>query len=85
MVKNKGEFVPKLDEAKERLGLLKFWLGIIVGVLIALVGWLASNLETAKIYLLITASVLVIGLTFSILIINKEIAKILKEIRDLKK
>ena len=30
--------MPKLDEAKERLGLLKFWLGIFVATFIAIGG-----------------------------------------------
>lgn len=33
----------KLDEKKERLGLLKFWLGVIVGSFLANVAWLATN------------------------------------------
>ena len=35
--------MPKLDEAKERLGLLKFWLGIFVATFIAIGGWCATN------------------------------------------
>jgi len=35
--------MPKLDELKERLGILKFWLGVIVGVFTAIFGWIISS------------------------------------------
>lgn len=65
----------KLDEAEERLGLLKFWLGIIVGSFLANVAWLATNYNEAEV-------LLIIG---SILIISKKIEKKLKEIGSLEK
>lgn len=49
----------KLDEKKERLGLLKFWLGVIVGSFLANVAWLATNYNKAEI-LIVLGSILAI-------------------------
>lgn len=77
--------MPKLDEAKERLGLLKFWLGIIVGSFLANVAWLATNYNKAENLIVVGSILVIIGLMISFLIINKKIDKKLKEIGDLKK
>lgn len=75
----------KLDEAKERLGLLKFWLGIIVGSFLANVAWLATNYNKAEIFIIIGSVLIIIVLFVGFLIINKKIERQLKEIKDLKK
>ena len=75
----------KLDEAKERLGLLKFWLGIIVGSFLANVAWLATNYNKAEILIIIGSILVNIGLIVGFVIINKKIENKLKEIGDLKK
>ncbi|MGP1561299.1 MAG: hypothetical protein ACTTIC_04335 [Helicobacteraceae bacterium] len=77
--------MPKLDEAKERLGLLKFWLGIIVGSFLANVAWLATNYNEAETLIIVGSILVVVGLIASFLIINKKIEKKLKEIGNLKK
>ena len=63
----------KLDEAKERLGLLKFWLGIIVGSFLANVAWLATNYNKAEMLIIIGAILVCIGLIVGFVIINKKI------------
>ena len=75
----------KLDEAKERLGLLKFWLGIIVGSFLANVAWLATNYDKSEILIIIGSILVCLGLIVGFVIINKKIEKKLKEIGDLKK
>lgn len=77
--------MPKLDEAKERLGLLKFWLGIIVGSFLANVAWLATNYNKAEILIVVGSILVIIGLILGFLVINRKIEKKLKEIGDLKK
>ena len=77
--------MPKLDEAKERLGLLKFWLGIVVGSFLANVAWLATNYNKAETLIIVGSILSLIVLSVAFLIINKKIEKKLKEIGDLKK
>ncbi|MGX2982222.1 hypothetical protein [Helicobacter sp. 23-1045] len=75
----------KLDEAKERLGLLKFWLGIIVGSFLANVAWLATNYNKTETLIIIGSILVCVGLIVGFVIINQKIEKKLKEIGDLKK
>ena len=79
--------MPKLDEAKEKLGLLKFWLGIFVASFIGIGGWCATNYKLFNdAYLLfIGGAFLEIVLIFLIYKLNKSTKEILKEIRNLKK
>jgi uncharacterized membrane protein YcjF (UPF0283 family) len=46
----------KLDVAKEKIIYLKFWLGIMIAVVVSLVGWLLSNFQSAH-WLLIMANI----------------------------
>ncbi|KAB0613748.1 hypothetical protein [Campylobacter hyointestinalis] len=73
----------KLDEKKERLGLLKFWLGVIVGSFLANVAWLATNYNKTENLIIVGSILAIIFLAVSFVFINKKIAKILKEIGDL--
>lgn len=38
----------KKDDIKEQIGMLKFWLGVLVGSVLAVVGWAVTNFETAN-------------------------------------
>lgn len=73
----------KLDEAKERLGILKFWLGIVMGSLLANIAWLATNYNKAERLIVIGSVLSIVFLTVAFVIINKKIEKKLKEIGDL--
>lgn len=75
----------KLDEAKELMGLLKFWLGSIIGLFVAVFGWVVSNYETANNILLGLSVVFLIALFTAFIFVNKKIKNQLKTIRDLKK
>ncbi|RAZ46576.1 hypothetical protein [Campylobacter hyointestinalis] len=68
---------------KERLGLLKFWLGVIVGSFLANVAWLATNYNKTENLIIVGSILAIIFLAVSFVFINKKIAKILKEIGDL--
>ncbi|OCR93110.1 hypothetical protein [Campylobacter fetus] len=77
--------MPKLDEAKERLGLLKFWLGIIVGSFLANVAWLATNYTKTDSLIMIGSILVIVGLIIAFVIISRKIEVKLKEIGDIKK
>ncbi|EMC8720068.1 hypothetical protein VMZ54_001881 [Campylobacter coli] len=48
-------FMAKIDELKEELGILKFWLGIVVATILALIGWIATNYQKADWLILVGA------------------------------
>ncbi|MDY3245475.1 MAG: hypothetical protein SPG65_01410 [Campylobacter sp.] len=37
--------MPKLDKVKERLAMLKLWLGVVIGVFTAAAGWTLNKLD----------------------------------------
>lgn len=77
--------MPKLDEAKERLGLLKFWLGIFVATFIGLASWIATHYENYNNPVIFYgACICAIMLLILIFLGNKKSKNILKEIRNLK-
>jgi len=73
----------KIDEIKEELNYLKVWLGIIVITTIGLISWLVNNYETSSSLKIISDIVSVIGLTLSIIKIDKNIKKKIRSLKDL--
>ena len=67
--------MPKIDELKEEISYLKFWLGIIVATNIGLIGWLVNNYEKSF-YKSIADIVAIFILTLTIVVLNKKIKKI---------
>ena len=65
----------KLDELKERLGILKFWLGVIVGVFTAVFGWIVTTYKTQDTILLIIATIFLLGLLIAFFKLNQNIEK----------
>jgi len=72
-----------LDEKKAEISLLEKLLFVSFAILITLIGWIATNFETASTALLITAlaAVSVIGI-FAAYTYN-QIRKLIRELRDL--
>ncbi|MDE6958873.1 hypothetical protein LS72_010240 [Helicobacter apodemus] len=73
----------KLDEMKEEINNLKFWLGIAVATFLAILGWSITNYETISFLLLSFGFVAVIFLGVAIILLQKNINKKIKNLRDL--
>jgi hypothetical protein len=73
----------EIDEIKEELNYLKVWLGIIVITTIGLISWLINNYEVASNFKVVADILAIIGLTISIIIIDKNIKMKIKNLRDL--
>lgn len=73
----------KKDDIKEQIGMLKFWLGVVVGVLLAIIGWVVTNFETAKVWLLVASLITSIFCLILIIFILKKINKKIQKIRKL--
>ena len=73
----------KIDEIKEELNYLKVWLGIIVITTIGLIGWLMNNYETSSNLKIWSDIIAIIVLTVSIIMIDKNIKKKIKSLKDL--
>lgn len=48
----------KIDELKERLTMLRFWLGIVVATFLAISGWCITNHARTDLWLIICALLL---------------------------
>lgn len=77
--------MPKLDEAKERLMTLRFWLGIIVAAILNTSTWIFNNYDTSDVKVLCFAGFSVIMLIFALFFVSKKIDKKCKDIGNLKK
>jgi hypothetical protein len=73
----------KLDEIKEDIGWLKVVFGILTAIDISLLGWLAQNYESAKLFIVISAFVVIAFCTVGIIFVNKKAYKKIKELGDL--
>ena len=73
----------RIDEIKEELNYLKVWLGIIVLTSIGLIGWLLNHYEISSSFKIVSAVVAIIILTIAIIIIDKNIKKKIKSLKDL--
>ena len=57
--------------------------GILTAIDVSLLGWLAQNYDKASIYLLVTALVVVVITTVSIVFVNKKAYLKIRELKDL--
>ncbi|EPN3000698.1 hypothetical protein ACTWU3_002035 [Campylobacter coli] len=73
-------FMAKIDELKEELRILKFWLGIVVATILALIGWIATNYQKADWLILVGAGFSIFISICFLIIINKKIKAKIKEI-----
>ncbi|MCR2065224.1 hypothetical protein [Campylobacter helveticus] len=73
----------KLDREKEKIGILKFWLGIVVATFLAVAGYCITNYAKMDLYLLIASGFLLLFLIISALIVSKKIDKKIDRLEDL--
>ncbi len=72
-----------IDEIKEHIAYLKVWLGAFLITLISLVGWLVSNYETAKRFLVALDMIAILCFVVVISLIHKNIQRLIRDLRDL--
>ena len=73
----------ELDLLKEKIALLKLWLGIFVVTEISLLGWLAANFSEATMWMRVSSIVAIVGLLGVILAFNRRIEALIERLRDL--
>jgi len=73
----------KIDEIKEVIGWLKVVFGILTAIDISLLGWLAQNYNSASIYLLGTALLVIITTTMGIIMVNKNAYSKIRQLKEL--
>ena len=71
------------DVKKEKISALKLWLGIAVGALLAIIGFLATNLRQVEDWLILTGSFAIIALFNFAYMLNRKINRLIDELEDL--
>ena len=72
-----------LDKKKERIGVLKLWLGIVAGALLAIIGYLATNFRHLESWLIFAGSLAIVFLLVLIFLITQNLNKKIDELEDL--
>lgn len=73
----------KLDQVKEKINLLKYWIGILIGVFVAVAAWLFNNVETVAQWKVIAASFLMIACIAMIVQLNLKLNQRIDSLEDL--
>lgn len=72
----------KIDELKEKMSFLKFWLGVVIATFLAVSGWCINNYKSADFWILICAFILLVLLLFIVVFLCRLATKLFKQIRD---
>ncbi|HEF3559990.1 TPA: hypothetical protein R9122_001672 [Campylobacter upsaliensis] len=73
----------KLDREKEKITSLRFWLGIVVATLLAIIGFCVTSYEKISIYLLLLSIFSAIFLLIVALLLTIKIDKKIDRLEDL--
>lgn len=73
----------KLDKEKEKIITLRFWLGIAVATLLAIVGWSITNVAKLEIWLLVLSFLAAVCLVVVIVLLTRQINKHIDRLEDL--
>ena len=73
----------KKDKIKEKIIGLRFWLGIAVATLLAIVGWVATNYQKAEMWLVVASFVLAVICACLAIIFVRKIDRRIDELEDL--
>lgn len=72
----------KIDKEKEKITTLRFWLGIAVATLLAIVGWSITNVARLESWLVILSLLAVICLAVVIILLTRQINKHIDRLED---
>ena len=73
----------EIDKVKEEIGWLKIAFGLSVVTDISLIGWTAQNLFEVPVLLLSAAIIMVLLITWSIVVINRNVYRKFDKLGDL--
>jgi len=73
----------KIDEIKEKISLYKFFLGIIIGIFLSIVGYAFTNYQHLKISLIILIIIALIILLYIFVILVSVTLKNIEQLKDL--
>lgn len=72
-----------LDKKNKQIDMLKYWLGMLVAVFLAIGAYLATNLKELSDWLILTGSLSLVGLFVDIIFPNQRINRHIDDLEDL--
>ncbi len=72
----------KIDEIREKISFLKFWLGVCVALIISIGSWLFNNYQNIN-FLFILACISIGFLCYGIYMLTSKILKYIKQLKEL--
>nr|VFJ42442.1 MAG: hypothetical protein BECKDK2373B_GA0170837_100165 [Candidatus Kentron sp. DK]VFJ48090.1 MAG: hypothetical protein BECKDK2373C_GA0170839_10205 [Candidatus Kentron sp. DK] len=72
----------ELDNIKETIGYLKFWLGVVVFSGVSLTGWLMANADTASGFKLSGAVIIIGTMVVLAIVLHKHIAHLILTLKE---
>ena len=73
----------KIDEIKEEIGWLKFWIGVLVASFMGMISFINANSNDMSVYSLSASIVLTIAIMIGILSFNKRAVKLIRSLKDI--
>ena len=81
--KRKKSKMSKKDKVKEKITYLRFWLGVAVATILAVIGWGLTNSARVELWLLVLSFITIVVLLAMIIAIMRNIDKKIDELEDL--
>lgn len=78
-----GHAMSKLDIAKEQIGYMKLWFGIMIVTDLSLMGWLLGNFRTAESTLIIGDLLALVGISWGIYGLHNRIEFAINKLEEL--
>lgn len=73
----------KKDKVKEKITYFRFWLGIAVATILAIIGWVLTNSAKVEFWLLFLSFIAIVVLLVMIIAVMRNIDKKIDELEDL--
>ncbi|GEM_PF-6431065 len=71
------------DKVREQIGLFKYWIGIILGILVGVSAWLFNNIEQIAIWKAWLSGLLIIFCVIVIVVLNHKLVSAIDKLEEL--
>lgn len=71
------------DKVKEKITYFRFWLGVAVATILAIIGWVLTNSAKVELWLLFLSFIAIVILLVMIIAVMRNIDKKIDELEDL--
>lgn len=73
----------KLDKAKEKITRLRFWLGVMIAIVLSSIGWVVNNYNDTNVYFIVLGVILIFSSSFTAYKLDKQISEDIEKLEEL--